>query len=40
MCVDAVLSVRPPLPHWVHKSILRICISMPALQIGSSVLFY
>ena len=31
---------RAPLPHWVHKSILRTCVSMPALQIGSSVPSY
>ena len=30
-----------PLPPWAHKSILYICISIPPLEIGSSVpLFY
>ena len=38
--VSALLSqCIPAFPHWVHKSILYICISIPALQIGSSVLF-
>ena len=27
-------------PHCVHKSILYVCISIPALQIASSVLFF
>ena len=31
---------RPPLPHHVHMSILYVCISIPALQIGSSVPFF
>ena len=26
----------PPLPHHLHMSILYVCISIPALQIGSS----
>ena len=32
-------SVCPALffPHWVRKSALYVCISIPALQIGSSV---
>ena len=30
----------PPLSYCVHKSILCVCISIPALQIGSSVPFY
>ena len=36
----ATLSICPTLffPSHVHKSVLNICISIPALQIGSSVL--
>ena len=39
--VNATFSVGPTLafPHCVHKSVLCICISVPSLQIGSSVLF-
>ena len=32
-------SPYPFLPHCVHKSILYICISIPALQIGSHIKF-
>ena len=28
------------LPRWGHKSVLYICVSIPSLQIGSSVLFF
>ena len=37
-----LLSICPTLsfPCYVHKSILFISISIPALQIGSSVLFF
>ena len=40
LCVDATLSICPTLffPSHVHKSVLNTCISIPALQIGSSVL--
>ena len=36
---NTTLSFQPTLsfPHCVHKSIRYICISMPALQMGSSV---
>ena len=39
--VNATLSVRSPVscPHRVHESILHICVSVPALQIGSCVPF-
>ena len=30
-------SSPPPFPVCVHKSILHVCASLPALQIGSSV---
>ena len=33
-------SHSPPCPPHVHLSILYICISIPALQIGSPVLFF
>lgn len=40
MCVSASLSVHLTFsfPDWVHKFILYVCISIPALQVGSSVL--
>ena len=36
------LPIHPilPFPHCVHTSVLYICISIPALQIGSSVPFF
>ena len=41
-CVNAVLSIRPTLsfPHCVHRFVLYICVSVPSLQIASSVLFF
>ena len=35
-------SISPTLslPRWVHKSILYVCVSIPALQIGSSIPFF
>ena len=43
-CIDvsATLSAHPtfPSPHCTHKSVLYVCISIPGLQIGSSVLFF
>ena len=33
-------SSHPLLPHCVHKFVLYICVSVPALQIGSSVPFF
>ena len=43
-CIDvsATLSALPtfPSPHCMHKSLLYVCISISALQIGSSVLFF
>ena len=41
-CFKASLSTHPTLsfPCCVHKSIPYICISIPALQIGSPVLFF
>ena len=40
--VDPNLPIRPtlPFPHCVHMSVLYVCISIPALQIGSSVPFF
>ena len=39
--VSAAVSVHPLAPSLhVHKSILCVCISIPALQIGSSVPFF
>ena len=40
--VNATLSIRPTLsfPSYVHKSIHYICVSIPTLQIGSSVPFF
>ena len=40
--VNAALSVHPTLPFHlcVHKSLLYICVFIPALQIGSSVPFF
>ena len=37
-----LLSIRPTLsfPACVHESVLYICFSTPALQIGSSVPFF
>ena len=42
MYVNATLSIRPTLsfPHYVHRSIHYIRVSIPALQIGSSVPFF
>ena len=39
---SATLSIHPPLscPHCVHKFILYVCVSVNALQIGSSVAFF
>ena len=39
--ISATLSICPTLsfPLSVHKCILDVCVSLPALQIGSSVLF-
>ena len=39
---NATLSIRPTLffPHWVHKSVLYVCVSIAALQIGPSVSFF
>ena len=39
---NATFSIRSILSflHCVHKSILSICISIPSLQIGPSVLFF
>ena len=40
--VNATLSICFTLPsrHHAHKSVPYVCISIPALQIGSSVLFF
>ena len=40
--VTAILPVCPTLPFicWVHQSILYMCVSIPALQMGSSVSFF
>ena len=40
--VSAALSVGPTLcfPHCVRKSVLCVCICVPSLQTGSSVLFF
>ena len=40
--LNATFSVRPTfsLPRCVHKSVLYICVSIPSLQIGSSVPFF
>ena len=40
--VSAALSVHPSLPFHlcVRKSLLYVCVSVPALQIGSSVPFF
>ena len=42
MCFSATLSVRPTCSslNCVHKSILYVCIFIPALQIRSSVTFF
>ena len=39
VCFHAALSIHPTLsfPHCVHKSVLYVCISTAALQIGSAV---
>ena len=39
MYVNATCSVSPTLcfPHCVHKSVLYICLSIPAMEIGASV---
>jgi len=38
-CFNAPLSIRPTLsfPHCAHKSVLYVCVSVAALQIGSSI---
>ena len=38
-CFNAPLSIHPTLsfPHCAHKSVLYVCVSIAALQIGSSV---
>ena len=40
-CFNATFSIHPTLsfPRCVHKFVLYVFVSMPALQIGSSVLF-
>ena len=39
--VNATLSIHPPsFPHCVHVSVLYMCVSVPALQIGSSAPFF
>lgn len=42
ICVYATFSIHPTLsfPCCVDKSVLYICITIPSLQIGSSVLFF
>ena len=42
LCGNATLSICPTLAfsYCVHKSVLCICISIPAKQIGSSLLFF
>ena len=42
LCVNATLSIYPTLAfsYCVHKSVLCVCISIPARQIGSSLLFF
>ena len=42
VCFSATLSVHPTFsfPHCVRKSVLYICVSIAALQISSSVLFF
>ena len=42
ICFHATVSIHPTLffPCCAHKSVLYVCISIPALQIGSSVLFH
>ena len=40
MCMSALISQFIPLPPYVHMSLLYICISTPALEIGSSVPFF
>ena len=39
MCLFATLSIHPTLsfPYSIHKSVLYVCISVAALQVGSSV---
>ena len=39
ICFHATVSIHPTLffPCCAHKSVLYVCISIPALQIGSSV---
>ena len=41
VCFSSTLSIRPILSflHCVHRSVLYLCVSIPALQIGSSVPF-
>ena len=40
--VNATLSIHLTLffPHGVHRTVLHVCISISALQIGSSVTFF
>ena len=42
ICFNATLSICPTLffPHCVHKSVLYVCASIAALQIGTSVSFF
>ena len=40
LCVNATLSICPTLSYCVYKSVLYVCISTPAKQIGSSLLFF
>ena len=37
---SAAQFVPPSFPSWVHKSVLYVCVSIPALQIGSSAPFF
>ena len=40
--VNATISISPTLsfPCWLHKSILYVCVSIPALQIKSTLPFF
>ena len=40
MLLSAFVPSSPSLPHCVHKSVLYICVSIPSLQIGSSIPFF
>jgi len=39
ICQWDTLSVHPPLPPLAHISVIYVCVSIPALQIGSSAPF-